>query len=147
MKRTFSKTLFSRLILCSVLVSLIVAGCGKNKDEIKKDASDIVNSYKEAVEKYEGWVQNKADFGNPVIENQNVGFKAKLDTIMSNWNRNKEMFKQKLQSEDYSKLETEIKSSESKIPGIEELFKKKLAQVQGENPNFPEQSATDEENN
>jgi hypothetical protein len=148
MKRTFFISLFNTFILFSILITfLLVTGCGKSKNEIKKDATDIVNNYKESVEKYEGWVQDKADFNNPVIQNQNVGFKAKLDTAMSKWNQNKDMFKQKLQLEEYNKLENDIKSAESKIPAIEELFKKKLAQVQGDTKGDPEQDATDEENN
>jgi hypothetical protein len=144
MKRTFSISLLCKLILFSLLISCMVAGCGKNKEEIKKDASEIVSNYKQEVEKFEGWVQNKADFDNPVIENQYVGFKAKIDTVLSKWNLNKDMFKQKLQTEDFSKLESEIKAVESRIPGIEELFKKKLAQVQGELQSYPEQAADEE---
>jgi len=145
MKRTFFISLLNSMILFSLLISFMVAGCGKSKDEIKKDATEIVSNYKLEVEKFEGWVQNKADFENPVIENQYVGFNAKIDTVMSKWNLNKDMFKQKIQAEEFSKLESEIKAAELKVLGIEELFKKKLALVQGESQSYPEQQAEDEE--
>jgi cytochrome c556 len=147
MKRTISISLFYTLIFLALLISLLIAGCGRSQEEIKKDASNIVNNYKEEVEKYEGWVQNKADFDNPVIENQNTGFISKIDTLLSKWNQNKDMFKNKLKIEDYNKFESEITTAGAKVSGIEDLFKKKLISVQGDIQSSPEHQTSDEENN
>jgi len=149
MKNSFSISLGLTLILPILLISLLVAGCGKNKEEVLKQATETVNNFKDAVAKYESWVQTKADMDNPVVENQNEGFKAKIDTAMAHWNDNKDIYKSTLKAEDFSKLEADLKSLDGKKDVIDKMFHQKLQAAQNGGPiedNIKENKNTDASN-
>ena len=134
MKKVFSVSLLVPCFFLLLICTLIMISCGKNSEEIRKEARQTVSDYKEMVTKYENWVQTKAEYMSPVIESHNSGWLAKIDTTMNKWEDNKGKFKENLSSEEYSKLEDEIKSFASKITGINQVFLKKYSEIQGQIP-------------
>jgi predicted nucleic acid-binding Zn-ribbon protein len=123
----------SFLLLANIFLLIIIGGCSNSKEETRKEARQVVDNAKDAASKYENWVLNKAEFSSPVVEQQNIGFQAKIDTALTKWETNKEQYKKVLEPAEFSKFDEELQLVKSQKASAAEAFKKKFEEAQKSN--------------